>query len=251
MSQSRGDLLEIPNWLRPPAKVQLVEDEVHLWLVNLFRSSFKIGTCFALLNDAEKDQAQKFVFEKDRNRYTVAHAALRIILGQYLDRSPTALQFVQGPMSKPALGDNSYLRFNLSHSDHLILFVFSFGCEVGVDVETERGDRANQEIVRSCFSAKEQAEWNALDHDLQETAFYLGWTRKEAYLKARGDGLSGSLCDFDVSLTPGRPAVLVSRDANRWDMVSFRPEPGSVASVVMEGRNHKLCYFEWCEPPEL
>jgi len=89
-----------------------------------------------------------------------------------------------------------------------------------------------------------------LDRDLQETAFYLGWTRKESYLKARGEGLAGSLCGFDVSLTPDRPAVLVSKDADRWDMFSFCPEPGSVASVVVEGRDQKIYYFEWSETPE-
>lgn len=240
-------MLGIPNWLPRPAKVQLVEDEVHLWMVNLYRSSPKIGGCFDLLNDLEKNQAQKFVFEKDRNRFTVAHAILRLILGQYLDKSPKTLQFIRGPMGKPALRANSPLRFNLSHSDHLILYAFSLARELGVDIEKQRGELANQEIVRNYFSAREQTEWNKLNRGLQETAFYLGWTRKEAYLKARGDGLLASLCDFDVSLTPGQPAVLASKDAERWDLLSFCPEPGSVASLVVEGKNYKLCYWEWRE----
>jgi 4'-phosphopantetheinyl transferase len=250
MSQSRDDVLGIPNWLQRPAKVQLVEDEVHLWMVKLHQSSIRIGACFDILNDAEKNQAKKFVFEKDRNRFAVSHATLRLILGQYLDKSPTALEFTTGPKGKPALRGDSVLRFNLSHSDHLILYAFSVGRELGVDVEMQRGDRASQEIVRSYFSVKEQAEWNTLGCDLQQTGFYLGWTRKEAYLKARGDGLSGSLCDFDVSLTPGRPTVLISKDADRWDLFSFCPETGSIASVVVEGKNYKLSYFEWREDLE-
>jgi 4'-phosphopantetheinyl transferase len=240
-------MLGIPNWLPQPAKVQLIEDEVHLWIVDLHRSSPKIGACFDLLNDAEKNQAQKFFFEKDRNRFTVTHAALRLILGQYLGKSPTALEFTTGAKGKPGLHANSPLRFNLSHSHHLILYAFSLARELGVDVEKQRREVANQEIVRNYFSRREQTEWNALDHDLQETAFYLGWTRKEAYLKARGDGLFGSLRDFDVSLTPDQPAVLTSKDADRWDLFSFCPEPESVASLVVEGKNYKLCYFEWRE----
>lgn len=247
MSQSRHDLLGIPNWLPRPAKVSLIEDEVHLWMVNLHRSTVRLDTYFDLLSDAEKNQAQKFVFERDRKRFTVARATLRLILGQYLDTSPAALEFTVGPMGKPALRTNSAVRFNLSHSDHLILHAFSLGRELGVDVERQRAEVANQEIVGNYFSRKEQAEWNALDPDLRDTAFYLGWTRKEAYLKARGDGLSESLSDFDVSLTPDQTAVLNSKDADRWDLFSFYPEPGSVASVVVEGKNYKLCYFEWCE----
>lgn len=238
-------MLRIPNWLPQPAKVKLIEDEVHLWLVDLHRSSPNIGVCFDLLNDTEKNQAQKFVFEKDRNRFTVAHATLRLILGQYLDKSPTALEFTAGPMGKPALRASSALRFNLSHSEHLILHAFSLGRELGVDVERQRAEVANQEIVGSYFSRREQSEWLALDPDLRDTAFYLGWTRKEAYLKARGDGLSESLSDFDVSLTPDQPVVLNSKDADRWDLFSFCPEPGSVASLVVEGKNYKLCHWEW------
>jgi len=240
-------MLGTPNWLPRPAKVQLIEDEVHLWMVNLHRSSLKIGECFELLNGAEKTQAQKFVFEKDRNRFTVAHAILRFIVGQYLAKSPKTLQFTSGPMGKPALRANSPLRFNLSHSDHLILYAFSLGRELGVDIEKQRGEVATQEIVRNYFSAREQTEWDKLDRGLQETAFYLGWTRKEAYLKARGDGLLASLYDFDVSLTPDHPAVLTSKDADRWDLFSFCPEPGSIASLVVEGKNYKLCHWEWCE----
>jgi 4'-phosphopantetheinyl transferase len=240
-------MLGIPDWLPLPTRFQLIEDEVHLWKVNLHQSPLKNEDFFELLNDAEKNRAQKFVFEKDRNRFTVAHAALRLILGQYLDKSPTALEFTRGPTGKPALHPNSPVRFNLSHSNHLILYAFSLARELGVDVEKQRGERANQEIVRNYFSRKEQAEWNNLDRDLQERAFYLGWTRKEAYLKARGDGLFASLCDFDVSLTPDQPAVLTSKDADRWDLFSFCPQPGSVASLVVEGKNYKRCYFEWRE----
>lgn len=247
MSQSRNDVLEIPNWLAQPAKVKLIEDDVHLWLVDLRRSSPNLEACFNLLNDAEKDQARKFVFEKDSNRFTVAHATLRLLLGQYLDESPAAVEFTIGRMGKPALNGDSTLRFNLSHSDSLILHAVSLDRELGVDVETQRGDRANQDIVRSYFSAKEQTEWNALDPDLQETAFYLGWTRKEAYLKARGDGLSRSLSNFDVSLTPDQPVVLTCEDAERWDLISFCPKPGTVASLAVEGKNYRLSYFEWRE----
>jgi 4'-phosphopantetheinyl transferase len=243
-------MLRIPNWLPQPAKVQLIEDEVHLWIADLDRSLPKIAVCLDLLDDSEKNQARNFVFEKDRTRFTVAHAILRLILSRYLNESPNTLQFTRGATGKPALHTNSALRFNLSHSEHLILYAVSLARELGVDIEKKRSELARQEIVQSCFSAKEQAEWNKLDPDLQETAFYLGWTRKEAYLKARGDGLFGSLSDFDVSLTPDQPAVLTSEDADRWDLLSFCPAPGSVASLVVEGKNCKLCHWEWREGHE-
>ncbi len=248
---SHTAMLATPNWLPRPAKLPLIRDEVHLWIVNLQRSSLQIAGCFSLLNDAEKNQAQRFVFEKDRNRFTVAHAILRLILGQYLEEPPETLEFTTGPMGKPALPHNSPLRFNLSHSHHLILYAFSLARELGVDIEKQRDQLVNQEIVRNCFSTREQTEWNNLDPGLQETAFYLGWTRKEAYLKARGDGLLASLCDFDVSLTPDQPAVLTSEDADRWDLVSFCPEPGSVASLVVEGKNYNLSHWEWREGLDL
>ena len=234
-------------WLAAPPDLPLPEGEVHLWKAYLDLTAGTVAQLSECLNDAEQDRAKRFVFDKDRIRFTAARSILRLLVARYLNGPAKAVEFIYGPQGKPALGGDSHLCFNLAHSDGLALYAFSFARELGVDVESQRRftNRENEEIVQSHFSAKEQAEFRSLDPKLRDTAFYLGWTRKEAYLKARGEGLQIPLQSFDVSLTPGESVVLRSDDATRWELHSFCPEPAFVAALVAEGANSTLRFWEW------
>lgn len=234
-------------WSAPPSNLQLNGDEVHLWKADLDTVSESIPVLFNLLNEEEQSRAKRFVFERDKNRFTAARGILRQLLGRYVNCSARNVELTVGPAGKPALRDNFQLRFNLSHTEGLVLYALSLGRELGVDVESQTKESTNREIVERHFSAKEQAEFLALDPALQEVAFYLGWTRKEAYLKARGEGLQERLKDFDVSLSPERPAVLRSDDAACWDLYSFCPKLGFIATLVVERGKGILRHWEWRE----
>ncbi len=137
------------------------------------------------------------------------------------------------------------LRFNLSHSHGLALFAFCLKHEVGVDLEKIRPEIALEGIENDFFSSREKEELASLPSTLRPEAFFLGWTRKEAYVKAHGMGLQASLQDFDVSLTPDRPAELHSADKKKWRLYSLNPGEGFVGALVVEGQEHQLRFFEF------
>jgi 4'-phosphopantetheinyl transferase len=124
-------------------------------------------------------------------------------------------------------------------------------CELGIDLEKVQTEFSSFDVVDHWFSAAEKAEFLALPLHLRNLAFYLGWTRKEAYLKARGEGLHMKLEDFDVSMDPARPALLNSEDATRWKMRSFCPDPEFVATLVAEGAHCELRCREWSLAPNV
>jgi 4'-phosphopantetheinyl transferase len=234
-------------WESAPSQLHLVDHDVHVWRANLDLTADELSKLLPFLNDEERNRAERFVFDKDRSRFIVARSTLRLLVAQYLHTSAETIEFSYGPQGKPSLRENSHLRFNLAHSDGLALYAFSLDRELGIDVESERrfSNMENGEIVQSHFSRKERREFYSLDPKLQNQAFYLGWTRKEAYLKARGEGLQIPLQSFDVSLTPGGLVILRSDDAARWELHSFSPEPDFAAALVVEGANYKLRYWEW------
>jgi 4'-phosphopantetheinyl transferase len=240
-------------WESAPSQLLLVDHEVHVWRANLDLTAKQVSKLQSFLDDAELGRAERFVFERDRTRFVAARSILRLLVARYLNSSARTIEFRYGPQGKPALSPNTPLRFNLAHSDGLALYALSLDRELGIDLESQRRftHLNNREIVESHFSKKEQEEFNALDPRLQDSAFYLAWTRKEAYLKARGEGLRIPLQSFDVSLNPEEPAVLRSNDAARWELHSFDPEPDFAAALVVEGANCKLRYWEWPRSPEI
>ena len=195
----------------------------------------------------EKSRAARFRFARDRNHFIAARGILRELLGGYLHRSPAELEFDYGPSGKPALrteGPSSPVRFNLSHSHGLAVYAFALGREVGIDLEPIRPDFAADDIAGRYFSTRELNELRALPPELRPEGFFLCWTRKEAYVKARGEGLQIPLDSFSVSLTPGEPEVLESADSSRWSLRSFEPAPRYVAAVVGEGQGWRLRHWE-------
>jgi 4'-phosphopantetheinyl transferase len=198
----------------------------------------------ALLSEAELRRAGRFAFERDRRRYTVARARLRQLLAQRLASPPQAIELAYGRQGKPALAarhPGPDLRFNVSHCDDLAVYAFAWGREVGIDVEAVRPLCDAADIAARFFSRRESEAYHALEPGDRPLGFFNCWTRKEAFIKALGEGLSHPLERFDVSLAPGEPARLLSvadtpGEACGWQLRSFCPAPGFVAAVVAEAR---------------
>lgn len=237
------------SWHVPREKLALTEDEVHVWRVSLDAPPAAWTSLQQVLSSEEIQRSQKFYFEKDRRRWAVAHGVLRILLGSYLDADPTTLQFVSNAHGKPAVASGG-ISFNIAHSADLALFAFSATRQVGVDVEYMRVGIDYEEIARSFFSDYENEQLRALPSSLQAEAFYLCWSRKEAYIKARGKGLALPLSQFDVTLTPGEPALLVAcREddvaVHHWSLQALSPGAGYAGALAVEGEHWALSCWQW------
>ena len=199
----------------------------------------------------ECQRAERYVFQKDRTHFVVARGLLRVLLGRYLRQEPQHLRFTYGPHGKPALATDTSgmsLRFNVSHSHGLALYAITYGREVGVDVERIRPKVVHEKIAEHFFSPREVTILRALPTPLQATAFFACWTRKEAYIKAKGDGLALPLSQFEVSLAPGEPAALLRtawdlQEAACWALQDLAPAPGYRAAVAVAGHDwHLTCW---------
>jgi 4'-phosphopantetheinyl transferase len=242
-----------PVWLVPPERLILGSNAVHVWRVSLDQSPSQIALFRNHLDDDERSRADRFYFSRDRERFIVARGILRAVLGRYSNRAPESLSFSYSTHGKPALASETgidAIRFNLSHSHGTALYAFTRGREVGVDLEFIRCDLEAEQIAERFFSHSEIEALRALPPSLREYAFFLCWTRKEAYIKARGEGLSTPLDQFDVSLIPGEPAALLSAqsdsdDVLRWTLRNLIPASGYAAALATEGRDWTLSCWEW------
>jgi 4'-phosphopantetheinyl transferase len=239
-----------------PSTFALAGHEIHAWRVDLSSaSSRRVKGLRHILAEDERRRADGFCFEEDRERFVVARGVLRSLLGSYLDLEPGRLNFRYGSHGKPALAEGTggdTLRFNVSHSRGLALFALTRNREVGIDVEYVRSDLELEEIAGRYFSPQEAAALRSLPTDARTEAFFACWTRKEAYLKARGEGLSIALDGFSVSLVPGEPAVVLNTqegpsEAARWALRELRPGPGYVAALAAEGHGWRLVCRHWPE----
>jgi 4'-phosphopantetheinyl transferase len=240
-------------WHPPPESLKAARDEVHVWLMALDQSPSYIRGLLSILSADERDRASRFHFPKDHDNYVVARGTLRIILGRYLGMEPYRLRFSYTYYGKPALEksfEGESLRFNLSHSHGLALLAVARDRELGVDIEWIRAGISDEEIAERFFSDKEVRMLRGLPRDLQDIAFFNCWTRKEAYIKAKGEGLSMPLSVFDVSLVPGEPAALLETrrdplECARWSMRELITAPGFAAAIAVEGNDWSLRRWRW------
>ena len=202
----------------------------------------------ALLSDAERQRASRFAFDRDRRRFIVARAGLRRLLSARLGVRPESVELTYGAHGKPTVSRrfaDADLRFNLSHSEDVAVYAFAPGREIGVDVEAVRVIPDADDIAACFFSRRENEAYFALDRRDRPLGFFNCWTRKEAFIKAIGDGLYHPLDCFDVSLAPAEPAKILrvegkSGDHCGWCLDSFSPAPGFVAAVVTESRKRHV-----------
>jgi 4'-phosphopantetheinyl transferase len=235
-------------WAANSDRLELGEAEIHVWRASLDFGGNLLRQMETSLAPDELARANRFHFQRDRNSFVATRGVLRDLLGRYLDRSPAELEFDYSPRGKPCLRATPLGRsvpFNVSHSHGLALLAFAPGRHVGVDVELIRRDFACEEIAKRYFSPQEVAELDALPPSSRAEGFFLCWTRKEAYVKARGEGLHIPLDSFHVSLSPGRPVSLQSSDSSHWVLRSLRPDPQFAGAVVGKGSDWQLRCWDW------
>ena len=236
-----------------PAGLRLGPSEVHVWRVRLQLRRAEIDRLESLLTRDERERAARYRFRADADRFVAARTALRAILAQYLGRRPADLRFSCGPQGKPALREDTWLRFNVAHSGGLGLIAVSQERELGIDIEIITGTGFEVEIAERFFSATEVATLSRLPSGERTAAFFRCWTRKEAYIKARGQGLSLQLDSFDVSFAPGEPARLLAtrpdpRDVERWTILDFAAAEGYAVALAVEGGACAVRCFAAPEP---
>ncbi len=196
-------------WPAAPLPGAIAAGDVHAWAWTIDGRGEPLDNDLRLLDDRERQRTARFIFMKDRVRYSICHANMRRILGSYLHRSPESIEFVDGPGGKPSLVPSTIpLRFNLSHSKTIALLAVASRMEVGVDVENVRPIEAG--VAERFFSPAELKRLATLDGEEWLHGFYRCWTRKEAVLKVEGVGLRIPLDSFDVSLLPEEPAALLA-----------------------------------------
>ena len=236
----------LSEWSARPEEPRLAASEVHIWRAFLDRERAAVEFWERALTPQERERAARFVFARDREHFIAGRGILRAILGLYLHTPAAAIELAYEPEGKPRLGGHAHpLHFNLSHSHGLAVYGFSHNREIGIDLEAIRSGVTGEEIAEHYFSISELAELRALPPEKRNEGFFLCWTRKEAYVKARGSGLAIPLDSFDVTLTPGMPEQLVAPDAARWTLRSFRPAEDYVGAVVAEGRDWGLQLLNW------
>jgi 4'-phosphopantetheinyl transferase len=224
--------------------------EVHVWSLRLDLAQATRDRLEAFLSADEISRARRFLIPIGRSRYVCAHGLLRVVLSAYLGTRPAEVAIEAGPGGKPRLVGRRSPRFNLAHADALGLVAVSADREVGIDVERIRDVGDLRGLAERCFSPAERAALAAVDAPRRLRAFFAGWTRKEAFLKAVGDGLSRPLDSFEVTLKPGEPPRLlrvqgVPDAPARYALRALLPAPGYVGAVAAEGRGiaiHRWSY---------
>jgi len=228
----------------------LPDDEVHVWRATLPVAAPALPALRAVLLPEERARADRFYFEADRARYTIGRALTRLLIGRCLGVDPRALTFEYSRHDKPMLPGAAPLQFNVSHSGDIVLLALARSRELGVDVERIRPDFATMEIAERYFSAVECGELATLAGDARRDAFFACWSRKEAYIKARGDGLTLALDSFEVAFLPGAtPRLIATRHdppaVTRWSLRDLDVGPGYRGALVAERSDWKLALWEW------
>lgn len=240
-------------WRVPPPSPTLTWSDIHLWCASLDQSTERREQLGQTLSADEQAKADRFRFERDRHHFIVARGILRALLGQYLDLDPASIQFCYGAHGKPQLASlhhASPLRFNLSHSHELALYAFTLNSRIGVDLEYIRPMSDMTQIVTSFFAETEKKVFHALPLDQRPLAFFNGWTRKEACLKAIGEGLSYPLHKIEVAIAPGQPANTLkladnSLDSTQWWLQPIDIAPEYTAAVVVETQKSLIQSWAW------
>jgi 4'-phosphopantetheinyl transferase len=228
-------------WPSSPREPRLAPGEVHLWCTPLDLPAARIEALLPLLAPDERGRADRFRSGQLRDRFIAGRGLLRTILSRYLQTAPADMRFEYEPHGKPVLVRSAAqpeISFNVSHSHGLTLIAVAAGLAIGVDLEQVRPVHNLARLVERFFAPEERRQWDGLGEASRPLAFFYGWTRKEAWLKATGSGLSFPLDQFCVSLAPAGPARLISIRGSSagtaaWQLHSCEPCPGYVAALAV------------------
>jgi 4'-phosphopantetheinyl transferase len=237
-----------------PGSPPLAENEVHVWTGPLDVPDAVRAGLAATLSAAEAQRAEQFKFDRHRNRFIAGRGWLRTTLARYLQVEAAGLEFVYSPHGKPALAARSnpaHLHFNLAHSDDLALLAITRTGPVGIDVEHVRLIKDLEDLVSRFFSRREDELFQALAPNKKPAAFFNLWTRKEALLKATGQGIGSALADVEVSFLPGEPARLLgiagdTGKAVEWSLHDLSSANRLAAALAIQARNVRVrhCHSE-------
>ena len=241
----------VTNWL-PIGDIPLLEgDSAHVWRIPLDRADQAMTDSLDVLSADESARAARFFFEKDRRSFTRCRSTLRVLLGRYLGTAPDRLEFCYNRFGKPELAvlpPTFPLRFNVSHSGDWALITMTLEHRIGVDIEQIRQLDNIDDLARNSFSQYELDVYQRLPDEQRTQAFFNAWTRKEAFIKACGEGLSRPLTEFDVSLAPQDPVQLLQiagdpTAARRWTLSALEPAVGYVGAVAVERPDTRIQCF--------
>jgi 4'-phosphopantetheinyl transferase len=238
----------VSSWSQCPGSLAIEPEWVHVFRLDLDQPFSEID--WLMLSPSEQDRASRFRDPLHQKRFSYAHISLRRILASFLHCPPAVIEFSTGPQGKPALAPGIPLRFNLSHSAGMGLAAVSLAQEIGIDIEAHRPDLERESIARRFFSTPEASEIAAIPAHRQTAAFFACWTRKEAYLKARGGGLSIPLDSFCVTVVPGAPVLLYDPpDAPQpnphWTLIELEPGAGFSSALAVAGSLQRVSCWDW------
>ena len=238
----------LPRELPAP---ELGEKEIHLWSVSLAPSPSEVAALRPLLSADEIERVERYRFDHLKRRGVVRRGRLRQLVGAYSGRDPKAVRFDYGEKGKPVLANAGGLEFNLTDSEDLAVYAFTRHCEIGVDVEMLRPMPDADSIAVSFFAAAERDVLAGVGEEEKSRAFFNCWTRKEAYIKAIGEGLSEPLDNFCVTLWPTEPCHFLhiggsEDEAKLWSLDHFVSAPESVGAVALRSKEYRVAgTFLW------
>jgi 4'-phosphopantetheinyl transferase len=236
------------KWLEPPESLSLEAGQVHVWRACLDQEDALLDRFRQTLAAEELDRTRRFRFERLQKHFVASRGFLRHVLARYVSAKPEELRFTYNSYGKPSLAGEKSLQFNMSHSHEVGLVAVTRGAAVGIDVEHIRADFASDEIARRFFSRLEVETFNSLPPEEQVGAFFRCWTRKEAYIKAIGKGLSQPLDSFDVTLAPADPAALLrpgDEDTLTWTFSDIDVGPAYASALLIEGTPSQISYWQF------
>lgn len=238
------------KWKPPPNNLTLKSIETHIWRANLDKNNSNFAFLKTHLTKDEVEYAKRFKFKKHSNRFIIARGILRSLLGRYLEVTPRKIKIEYSDYGKPHFQNEKAINFNISHSKQMAVFAFSKYCNIGIDIEFINKKIEFDEIAKRFFSKNEVKTLNSLSDKDKVIGFYNCWTRKEAFIKAVGEGLSFPLDKFEVSLEPEKPAKIIKincpqQDVSKWSIYAIKPEHNFVGSCVLEGSIERIKYWNW------
>ncbi len=228
---------------------KLKSSEVHIWRFDLSEFVNTVSEMRQILSADECARADRFHFEKDRTRFVIRRGVLRKLLSKYVSIEPADLRFAHNNFDKPALEGDERIVFNASSSQDVGIVGIAHNAKLGMDVEFVDTTFPHMEIAKRYFSDDEVRALQALPSELRTTVFFDCWTKKEAYVKAIGDGMSLTLPTLTISCEGSEVFSVTARseEMSGWSFESFFVEENSIASIAVEGEPTELHYFKWAE----
>jgi len=239
------------NWKSIPDELYLNENEVHIFYTQINSAKENVPVLKTFLSGEEKRKVSGYIFEKDRITRIISRGVLRSILSRYLTIKPEDIVILSDEYGKPFLDkkiNRQEIRFNLSHSGDFIIYAVTSGKNIGIDVEEITETGSIEDIIEHDFSNHEKTLFGSMPAELKTRAFFSCWTRKEAYIKALGSGLSYPLKKFSVSIDPDEKAVLLydeNEKASNWSLREICITREYAAAVAVEGNEINYDFFRW------